>query len=94
MTTQEWHKYSNKTDQIDGSNWEIQFYQNDSIRFGRLEFEGHGNAEFEQEMVSLEERVDRDREFAHVLSKQKLRSFFCTICLVENIAFSTSLRYT
>ena len=33
----------------------------------------HKNAEFEQEMVSLEERVDRDREFTHVLNKQKLR---------------------
>ena len=33
----------------------------------------HKNAEFEQEIVSLEERVDRDREFTHVLNKQKLR---------------------
>ena len=61
-----WYKYSNKTDQIDGSNWETQFYQNGSIRFGLLELESHGNAEFEQEMISLKERVDQDREFTHV----------------------------
>ena len=30
-----------------------------------MEFESHGNAEFQQEMISLEERVDRDREFTH-----------------------------
>ena len=49
-----------------------QFYQNGSIRFSVLEVESHKNAEFEQEIISLEERVDRDREFTDVLNKQKL----------------------
>ena len=48
MKTSKQHKYSNKTDQINGGNWETQFYQNRSIRFGILEFEIHRNAEFEQ----------------------------------------------
>ena len=88
------YKYSNKTNQIDESNWETQFYQNGSIRFGILEFEIHGNAEFEQEMISLEERVDQNTEFTLVLNKQRMRSFFRTICLVEYIAFFASLHYT
>ena len=66
-------KYSNKTDQIHRSKWETQFYQNGNIRFGLFQFESHKNAECEQEMMSLEERIDRDREFKHVLNKQKLR---------------------
>ena len=88
------YKYSNKTNQIDESNWETQFYQNGSIRFGILEFDIHGNAEFEQEMISLEERVDQNTEFTLVLNKQRMRSFFRTICLVEHIAFFASLHYT
>ena len=32
-------------------NWEKQFYQIESIRFGLLELESHGNPEFEQEMI-------------------------------------------
>ena len=32
----------------------------------------HKNAEFEQETISLEEKVDRDREFTYILSKRKL----------------------
>ena len=63
---------SNKTDQIDGSKWETQFYQNGNIRFGLFQFERHKNPEFEKEMMSLEERVVRDRGL-HVLNKQKLR---------------------
>ena len=43
------------------------------IRFGLFQFESHKNAEFEQDMMSLEGRIDRDREFTHVLNKQKLR---------------------
>ena len=31
------------------------------------------NAEFEHEMILLEEKVDRDREFTYVLNKQELR---------------------
>ena len=50
------YKYSNKSDQIEGSKWEIQFYQNGSIRFGLFQFESNKNAEFEQEMVSLEKK--------------------------------------
>ena len=50
-----------------------QFYQNGSIRFGLLKVESHKNAKFEQEMISLEERVDWDREFTYVLNNQKLR---------------------
>ena len=43
-----------------------------ALDFGLLEVESHKNAEFEQETISLEERVDRDREFTYVLNKQKL----------------------
>ena len=46
---------TDKTDQIDESDWETQFYQNESIRFGLWEFETHGNAKFEQVMISMEE---------------------------------------
>ena len=46
-----------------------------------------------QEMISLEKSVDRYRKFTHGLNKQKLRSFVRTICLVEYITFSASLRY-
>ena len=60
-----------ETDQIDGSKWETQFYQNGNIRFGLLKVESHKNAEFEQKVISLEERVGRDREFTYVLNKQK-----------------------
>ena len=67
--------YIFKTDQIDRSKWETQFYQNGNIRFGLFQFESHKNAEFEQKMMSLEETIDRDREFTHVLNKQKLRFF-------------------
>ena len=59
-----------------------QFYQNGSIRFGLLEVESHKNAEFEQEMISLEERVDCDREFTDVLNRQKLR--FLHKCMLYN----------
>ena len=38
-----------------------------------MEVESHKNADFEQETISLEERVDRDNEFAYILNKQKLR---------------------
>ena len=48
-------------------------YQNGNIRFGLFQFESDKNVEFEQEMMSLEERIDRDREFTHVLNKQNLR---------------------
>ena len=50
-------------------------YQNGNIRFGIFQFKSHKNAKFEQEMMSLEVRIDRDREFTHVLNKQKLRFF-------------------
>ena len=73
MATQKCYKYSNNNDQIDRSKWETQFYQNGNIRFGLFQFESHKNAEFEQEMMSLEERIDRDKEFTHALNKQKLR---------------------
>ena len=76
MTTQKRYKYTNKTDQIDGRDWEIQFYQNGSIRLSLLEFEIHGNGKFEQKMISLEEILDQDREFTHVLNKQKCVLFF------------------
>ena len=89
-----WYKYSNKTDQIDGSNWETHFCQNGSIRFGLLKFDIHGNAEFDQEMTSLEKSIDPYRKFTHGLNKQKLRYFVRTICLAEYITFSASLRYT
>ena len=56
--------------------WEIQFYQNGSIRLSLLEFEIHGNGKFEQKMISLEEILDQDREFTHVLNKQKCVLFF------------------
>ena len=36
------------------------------MRFGIFQFESHKNADFEQKMMSLEERVDRDREFTHI----------------------------
>lgn len=48
---------------------------------------------FEQEMISLEERVDWDREFTHGLNKQKPCSFLRTICQVGYIAFSASLHF-
>ena len=38
-----------------------------------MEVESHKNPEFEQETISLEERVDQDREFTYVLNKQKSR---------------------
>ena len=38
-----------------------------------LEVESRKNAEFEQETILLEEKVDGDREFTYVLNKQKLR---------------------
>ena len=44
------------------SEWEHQIW------FGLLEVESHKIAEFEQETISLEERVvDRDRQFTYVL---------------------------
>ena len=80
MTTKRWYKYSSKTDQVDGSKWETQFYQNGSIRFGLLEVKSHKNADFEQETISLEKRVDRDREFTYVLNRQKLHFLHkCTL---------------
>ena len=73
-------KYSNKTDQVDGSKWETQLYQNGSIRFGLSEVESHINAEIEQDTISLEERVDRGREFTYVFDRQKLRFLHkCTL---------------
>ena len=48
-------------------------------QIGLLEYEIDGNAEFVQEIISLEERIDQDREFTHVLNNEKLRSFFRTI---------------
>ena len=45
-----------------------------------MEVESHENAEFEQETISLEERVDRDRELTYVLNRQKLRLLHkCTL---------------
>ena len=64
-----------------GVNWR-QRYQNGSIRFDLLEVDSHKNAEFEQEMTLLEERVDRDREFTDVLNRQKLR--FLHKCMQYN----------
>ena len=64
-------KYSNKTDQIDGNTWETQFHQNRGIKFGLFEFETYRNSEFEQEMISLEERDEQIKNL-HVLNKQKL----------------------
>ena len=66
ITWLKWYKYSNKTDQIDGSKWEIKFYQNGSIRFGLFQFESHKNADFEQEMIGN----------LHLLNKQKLRFLY------------------
>ena len=53
MVTEKWCKYSNKTDQIDGSNWEtcLNKDHNGSFSCGILEFEIHGDTEFEQYMI-------------------------------------------
>ena len=59
-----------------------QFYHNGSIRYGLLKVESHKNAEFEQENISLEERVDWDRGFTDVLNRQKLR--FLHKCMLYN----------
>ena len=82
MTTQKWYKYSDKTtDQTDGSNTGRHNFIDRSIRFGLLEFEIKGNDEFEQEMISWKERVNRDREFTR-FEQVKLRSSFRSIFLV------------
>ena len=58
MAIWKWYKHSYKTDH----NWESGINRhNASVRFGVLEFYIHKNAEFEQEMTSLEESIDRDR---------------------------------
>ena len=49
------------------------------IRMGALnllEFKIHGNSQFEQKMISLEEILDQDKEFTNVLNKQKCILFF------------------
>ena len=76
-------KYSNKTDQIDGNTWETQFHQNRGIKFGLFEFETYRNSEFEQEMISLEERDEQIKNL-HMFWTSKNWGF-CISCLLEHI---------
>ena len=46
-------------------------YQKVSIRFGHFEFEVHGNAELEQEMISLEELIEIGNLTTYVLKQTK-----------------------
>ena len=75
---------------------EKQIYHNGSFSFGLLEYEIHGNAEFKQYMIWYNWKKELiDIGNLHMFwNKQKPCSSLHTVCLVEYIAFSASLRYT
>ena len=64
--------------------FENEICHNGKISFGAFEFEIHGNAEFEPEVISLEERADWDRCFTYVLRQAKA-VFFPSYYLCDRI---------